>query len=94
MLDQIDSQSPSDYAFASRVFSMPEYLIDFSGLSETIKVPALVFSGKRDFAIGVEHYKIFRFPNQKMVFFEKGHIAYFEENQLLKSELIAFRNQN
>jgi proline iminopeptidase len=89
-LNEIDAQIPSDFAFAKRVLDIPEYLEDYTQITSSIPTPTLVFTGKRDFAIGVEHYKSFRFPNQTLVQFETGHCAYYEENDLLKHELIKF----
>lgn len=94
ILNEIDSKIPSDFAFAQRALSISDYMQDFAPQTSTIKIPTLVFTGKKDYAIGVDHYKSFQFPNQTIVQFENGHVAYYEENSLFKSELVRFKNSH
>jgi proline iminopeptidase len=92
--NEIDSKIPSDFAFAQRALSISDYMQDFAPQTSTIKIPTLVFTGKKDYAIGVDHYKSFQFPNQTIIQFENGHVAYYEENSLFKSELVRFKNSH
>lgn len=48
-------------------------------------MPVLVIAGKKGYAIGVDHYRQFNFPNQKTVLINGGHVLYYEQiKNLLK----------
>ncbi|MFA4978565.1 MAG: alpha/beta hydrolase, partial [Sphingobacterium sp.] len=52
---------------------------DFRPEAKEIKVPVLVIVGKKDYAIGVNHYRKFQFPHQRNVLIEGGHVLYYEQ---------------
>ena len=80
--------------FASRVWGIEEYWKDFTHLSKKIKVPVLVMTGNRDFAIGVNHYKDFHFPKQTNVHYIGGHAPFQEEPQWFAEKIIGFTSKN
>lgn len=59
----------------------PEYWKDYAPISSQINVPVLVITGTRDYAVGVDHYKTFKFPNQQMVSIDGAHMLYYEKNK-------------
>ncbi len=68
---------------AQHVFSYPEYLEDFSPKTSKINIPVLIISGKKDYAIGVDHYKLMKFPQQKVIFIDGAHALYTEHTKEL-----------
>lgn len=82
--DKIDSLHPRIIDFGMAVISkpkdFPEYYADYAPITKDIKVPVLVITGKKDKAVGTQHYKTFRFPNQKVVAIDGGHLLYYEKN--------------
>lgn len=89
-LNKVDEAKPQQYDFASKAFNIPEYLMDYTGITSQIKVPTLVIAGTEDYAIGVEHYKSFQFPNQKIKLIKGGHILYYEQNDLFLQTVYDF----
>lgn len=59
-------------------FENDSYFYDYSCLSENIKIPTLIVAGEEDYAIGVDHYKIFKFQNSLVKFVNGGHTPYIE----------------
>ena len=84
-MDKIDSLHPRIIDFGMAVISKPkdypEYYVDYAPITKDIKVPVLVITGKKDKAVGTQHYKTFRFPNQKVVAINGGHLLYYEKNK-------------
>ena len=76
--------------FASVIWSVPDYWEDFTPLSAKIKCPVLVMRGEKDYAIGVDHYKSFRFPNQATVHYIGGHAPFQEEPQWFAEKILGF----
>ncbi|MGZ5287827.1 MAG: alpha/beta fold hydrolase [Flavisolibacter sp.] len=76
--------------FASKVWGEAGYWKDFTTLSAAIKCPVLVMTGDRDYAIGVDHYKSFRFPKQTVVHYIGGHASFQEEPQWFAEKIIGF----
>lgn len=83
--DKIDSLHPRIIDFGMAVISkpkeFPEYYADYAPLTKDIHVPVLVITGKKDKAVGTQHYKTFRFPDQKVVAIDGGHLLYYEKNR-------------
>ena len=88
-LDSVDATNKSNYTFAKLAFGIPDYFDDFTLVTSSITVPVLVVTGTEDHAIGAEHYKKFRFPNQTTITIKGGHVLYNEHN----SKLLAAVNQ-
>lgn len=80
LLDQIDAEKPAQYDLGSKIFNYPDYLENHALLTSSIKVPVLVISGTTDYAIGVDHYKSFKFPVQLHKPIEGGHLLNYEKN--------------
>ncbi|MFS4431773.1 alpha/beta fold hydrolase [Chryseobacterium sp. S90] len=83
--DKIDSLHPRIIDFGMAVISkpkdFPEYYADYAPMTKEIGVPVLIITGKKDKAVGTQHYKTFRFPNQKVVSINGGHLLYYEKNK-------------
>lgn len=83
--DKIDSLHPRIIDFGMAVISkpkeFPEYYTDYAPLTKDIHIPVLVITGKTDKAVGTMHYKTFRFPDQKVVVIDGGHLLYYEKNR-------------
>jgi proline iminopeptidase len=78
------------YVFAQRLWNYPDYFEDYSAKTAQINVPVLVISGTRDYTIGVDHYKLMRFPNMEVKFVEGGHALYLEHNTELYNAVAPF----
>ncbi|MBO9582918.1 MAG: alpha/beta hydrolase [Flavobacterium sp.] len=89
-LDSIDSSEKRNSSFAQHALSGPLYFSDFTKETATIKVPTLIISGTKDNNIGPEHYKLFKFPNQKVKIIDGGHILYYEQNKEFKDTVEGF----
>ena len=79
-----------NWEFAASVNKYPEYFADFTLLTQKVKVPVLVFSGKTDYAIGTEHYKLIQFPKQMLVRADVGHLPFIEAPKELEKAIIAY----
>ncbi|NML72303.1 alpha/beta hydrolase [Chryseobacterium sp. RP-3-3] len=84
-MDKIDSLHPRIIDFGMAVISkpkeFPEYYADYAPATKAIHVPALIITGKKDKAVGTQHYKTFQFPDQKVVSIDGGHLLYYEKNR-------------
>jgi proline iminopeptidase len=78
------------YVFAQRLWSYPAYFADFSQKTAAIQCPVLIISGTRDYTIGVDHYKLMRFPNSSIKFVKGGHALYLEHNKALYQAVAPF----
>jgi proline iminopeptidase len=76
--------------FATQCWSVEDYWKDYSLQTANIKCPVLVMTGKKDYAIGVNHYKSFRFPNQTTVHYIGGHAPFQEEPQWFAETILSF----
>lgn len=84
-MDKIDSLHPRIIDFGMAVISkskdFPEYYADYAPITKDIRVPVLIITGKNDKAVGTQHFKTFRFPNQKVISIDGGHLLYYEKNK-------------
>ncbi|WP_223599195.1 alpha/beta fold hydrolase [Chryseobacterium sp. GVT01B] len=84
-MDKVDSLHPRIIDFGMAVISKPkdfsEYYADYAPITKDISIPVLVITGKKDKAVGTQHYKTFQFPNQKVVSIDGGHLLYYEKNK-------------
>ncbi|UCJ09791.1 alpha/beta hydrolase [Chitinophaga pendula] len=102
-LDSLDERYPRTNDFANKLFEpifdpskptkYPEYRKDYTEQTTAIKAPVLVITGKKDYAIGVAHYKRFRFPHQQVVPIDGGHLLYYENNAAFKNAVCRFVQQ-
>ncbi len=65
------------------IWSYPEYLVSFAPKTAQIALPVLVISGTKDYAIGVNHPDLMKFPNMKIVYINGSHGLYAEHTQEL-----------
>jgi proline iminopeptidase len=70
--------------------TMPEYYDDYAQVSTQITQPVLVITSNRDYAVGPNEYKRFRFPQQKVVVLEGGHMAYYDASAGFTAAIRAF----
>ena len=89
-LDKIDAERPQENGFRNNVWSIDEYYGDFTKLTPNIKIPVLVISGKKDWAVGPQHYKLFGFPNQTLAEIDGGHLLYYENNEAFLKSVFSF----
>ncbi|WP_336704093.1 alpha/beta hydrolase [Chryseobacterium indologenes] len=94
--DKIDSLHPRIIDFGMAVISKPkdypEYYADYTPMTKEIIVPVLIITGKKDKAVGTQHYKTFRFPSQKIVSINGGHLLYYEKNKEFVNTVTRFVN--
>jgi proline iminopeptidase len=79
--------------FATQCWSVAEYWKDYSPQTATIQCPVFVMTGDKDYAVGVQHYKSFRFPNQTIVHYAGGHAPFQEEPGWYAGKIISFLPQ-
>lgn len=89
-LNKIDAERPEENGFRNNVWSIGEYYGDFTKPTSEIKVPVLVISGKKDWAVGPQHYKLFKFPHQTVSEIDGGHLLYFENNDEFRERVFSF----
>lgn len=84
-MSEIDGSYQRSRGFGTAIFEQrdvyPEYWIDYAPVTAGIAQPVLVITGSKDYAVGPDEYKRFRFPNQKTVVIDGGHISYYENNE-------------
>lgn len=76
--------------FASNIWGIKDYFRDFTRQTESIKIPVLVMTGDKDYAIGPDHYKSFAFPKQETIHYIGGHAPFQEEPQWFAEKIIDF----
>lgn len=74
---------PRSLAFGAAVVrgldKLPEYAEDFAPVTASIRVPVLVITSTKDYAVGPDEFRRFRFPDQRVVTLNTGHMSYFED---------------
>jgi len=70
---------PFNTDYGQKVWSAPEYMQDHTARTAGITAPVLVIAGTRDYAVGPDHYRLFRFPNARIVRYQGGHAPYQED---------------
>lgn len=85
VMSELDSSYERSRGFGNAIFEQrdvyPEYMLDYAPVTADIRQPVLVITGSKDHAVGPDEYKRFRFPNQKTVVIDGGHISYYESNK-------------
>jgi proline iminopeptidase len=99
-MDSIESsyKRTSDFGYAviahlidsTKQNQYPEYWRDYAPISSQIRVPVLVITGTRDYAIGTAHYKTFLFPNRHVVKLDGSHMLYYEKNAAFTAAVFKF----
>lgn len=84
-MSEIDGSYERSRGYGTAIFEQrdvyPEYWIDYAPVTAGIAQPVLVITSSKDYAVGPDEYKRFRFPNQKTVVIDGGHISYYENNK-------------
>lgn len=76
--------------FATQCWNVPAYWKDYTLQTATIQCPVFVMTGDKDYAVGPEHYKSFRFPHQTVVHYIGGHAPFQEEPQWYAEKILSF----
>jgi len=83
-MSEIDGSYERSRGYGTAVVTQPEtypeYAVDLAPDTASIQVPVLVIAGSKDYAVGPDEHKRFRFPNQKVAVFDGGHMSYYENN--------------
>ncbi|RYY97167.1 MAG: alpha/beta hydrolase [Chitinophagaceae bacterium] len=79
-----------NYDYANKVWEVKDYWTDFTPLTASVKCPVLVMTGDRDHAIGLDHYKSFRFPHPTVLHYIGGHAPFQEEPQWFAEKILSF----
>jgi proline iminopeptidase len=79
-----------NWEFSSEVNNYKEYFADFTPATRKVTVPVLVLSGKTDYAIGIEHYKLIQFPKQILVRANCGHLPLIEAKEELENAVTRY----
>lgn len=83
-MNEIESSYERSRGYGREVFderaALPEYYADYAPMSAQIAQPVLVIAGTRDYAVGPDEHKRFRFPHQQVVLLEGGHMPYHDAN--------------
>jgi proline iminopeptidase len=83
----------SNMDFTRTVFSSPAittYVGDMAAASTALTMPVLTISGTEDHMVGVDHYKSFRFPSQRVVLVPGKHYAMIEQTDEVAKALASF----
>ncbi len=67
-----------------------DYWKDFHKQTSTIKQPVLFYYGKKDWAVGPDHYKGVEFPNMLLWGSETGHMPFLENKEDLVKAICAY----
>lgn len=92
-MNSIDRDAARNRGFGRATYDeekFAEYYQDHAPLTVSVKNPTLVITSAADYAIGVNHYKTFRFPNQTIKIFPGGHVSYYDENDLFVKTVADF----
>ncbi|QIL75229.1 alpha/beta fold hydrolase [Hymenobacter sp. HDW8] len=87
---EADKGNPGTGEFGSYGFSLPDYRKDFTALTPQIKAPVLVITGTKDYCVGPEHYKMFRFPNQQVAQLQAGHVPFVEQPEAFRKAVLTY----
>jgi proline iminopeptidase len=66
-------------SMSEQAFNNECYFYDYSDISDKIEIPTLIIIGDRDYAIGVEHYRTFKFKNSIVKTISGKHTPYIED---------------
>ncbi|WP_242111681.1 alpha/beta fold hydrolase [Luteimonas aquatica] len=93
-MSEIDDSYPRTIDYGMAVITgpatLPEYYRDYAPSTATVRVPVLVISGRRDHAVGPAHFRTFRFPDQRVVELDTGHLPYYENTRAFAAAIRDF----
>lgn len=76
--------------FQHRVWSMKDYLKDYSDYTRDIDAPVLIITGKRDYSVGPDTYKTWHFKNSRVIFYDAAHVSFQEEPDWFANHVLSF----
>jgi proline iminopeptidase len=83
-MNEIESSYPRSRGYGAAVWDrraeFPEYYEDYAPLSAEVRQPVLVITSRKDYAVGPDEYKRFRFPDTRLAVLDTGHISYYDAN--------------
>jgi len=84
-----------DWNWGSEEFIVynPDYRINFKKYTPESKMPVLFFYGKKDWSIGIEHYKGVNFPNMMLWGSDVGHMPFLENKEDLIKAITAYQKK-
>ncbi|WP_257883323.1 alpha/beta fold hydrolase [Hymenobacter sp. DG01] len=85
-----DQGNPGTGEFGGYGFSLPDYRKDFTLLTPAITAPVLVITGTTDYCVGPEHYRQFRFPDQRVARLQTGHVPFVEAPAAFRKAVLSF----
>jgi proline iminopeptidase len=80
--------------FSHRVWTMPDYLIDYSIYTKDISCPVLIIAGTRDYAVGPDSYKAWQFKHMQLVLYNGAHVSFQEEPVWFVNTVLPFLEKN
>lgn len=93
LLDSIDQTSNSSFDFAKKVWDYPVYIQNFTTQTKSINTPTLIITGTEDYAVGIDHYKSFKFQTQYVNQIQGGHLLYYENTKETIKAIKEFYNK-
>ncbi len=76
--------------FQHHVWTMKDYLKDYSTYTKDINCPVLIITGTKDYAVGPDAYKAWHFKNARIVIYNGAHTSYQEEPAWFAQKVLAF----
>ena len=76
--------------FQRFIWGMQEYFIDYTPYTKNILCPVLIINGTKDYAVGPDSYKSWKFKNSKVLLYKGGHTSYQEEPKWFASAVLKF----
>ena len=76
------------------ILEFSDYWQDFSVETPKVKQPVLFFYGKKDWAVGPDHFKIAAFPNMMLWGSDVGHMPFLENIPDLEKAITSFVERN
>lgn len=76
--------------FAEKVWAISDYWADGIPYTQQINCPVMIMTGDKDYAIGPDHYRHFRFSHATVVHYAGGHAPFQEEPQWYAQQIITY----
>lgn len=92
--DSITNLIHCNQDFQHRIWTLKEYWTDFAQYTKDIVCPVLVIAGKKDYAVGPDSYKAWRFKNQKVVLYEAAHFSFLEKPTWFVNTVLRFLKED
>ncbi len=87
----LDAASPHfNWDFQHRVWRLKDYAVDYAKYTKNIACPVLILSGTKDYAVGPNAYKQWRFKNSRVIFYNGAHTSYQENPKWFANVILPF----